>query len=133
MLLPPLYHHNQIVLSRFQNFLEDDVFLIGVLSMDPAKTSVVLLLNEDASNPKIFVDIALIIKTVLLLSQIYAALCLLEDGKRTDRSCVILRDLDVSSLIFILLRSFRLLPKSFGWVDRAVDGVGILVEGIDEN
>lgn len=49
--------------------------------MDPAKTTVIFLLNEDSAHPKVVTDTALVIEAILLLADIDTAFSLFEDGK----------------------------------------------------
>lgn len=103
VLFTPFHHDDKIVFARFQYLFEDYVLLISILPMNPAKTTIIFFLDEDSANPKIFTDAALVVKTILLLSDVDATLSLFEDSKSSHRNGVILRNLNV--LIFISLRA----------------------------
>lgn len=95
------------------------MLLVGVASSDPSEVTIVFFLEQKAAYPEILCYATLRVESDLLLLEVDAALCLLEDGESSERRCVILGNLQSFNFFFLFFRFFWLLFDIFGWVDRA--------------
>jgi hypothetical protein len=77
--LTPLHHHDQQVLAGLQGFLEDEVLLTGVATSYPAKSAVVLALQEEATHPEVLGNAGLVVEAILLLPDVQSNTRFLED------------------------------------------------------
>ena len=132
MFFSPFRHDYKNVFSCIQMLFKNNMFLIAVFPIDPAVSSIILFLKQKASNPNVLCYSTLPVKSVLLLSDIYHAFCLLKEGESTEGSRVVWWDLNMlCSLIFFCFLLFW--PDNFGRINWASHRVWKFFEGVDKN